>query len=245
VIKLSSGEWFGLQRIGPSLPERLGWHTPILITKVVPFKSGKDRLHLEWVEAIHPLAPSKLSLEVYVICRQFDFMVIQWRDEFGSEISAVVSQISDEWFRINCREVSECIGWERISVLTEESLIVGATLQSFGSEIDTPKIDMPRRIWIDIVLSPIQSYMLHWGAIPFSMDDKWFIFKWHDHICVRRSWSGEDIFLAKLIQDEQCFKIEECHVQNAWFEAMEKTEMRARNTFINLLSAATRKAIEY
>lgn len=249
MITLLPGKWYGLQRIGPSVSERLGFHTPILVTKVTPLKKGKNLLCLEWIEAIHPLAPSKFSLEVYVICRQFAFMVVQWRDKCGTEINAVISQMSDGWFRINCSEVNERIGWENISNSTEQSLIEGATLQSCGTwlatEIVAPKIDTPRRIWVDITLSPIESYMLHWGAIPFSMDDKWTIFKWHDHICIRRSWAGEDVFLAKLIQGEHCYKIEECDVDNGWFEAMEKTEMRARNSFITLLSVVTRKAIEY
>jgi hypothetical protein len=176
-------------------------------------------------------------------------MVIQWRDKFGSEIHAVVSLMSDGWFRMNCSEVNERIGWENISISTEQSLIEGTTLQSFSTwlatEIVAPKIETPRRIWVDITLSPIESYMLHWGAIPFSMDDNWFVFKWCDHICMRRSWAGEDIFLAKLIQGEHCFKIEECNVEKEWFEAVERSEMRARNSFITLLSAVTRKAIEY
>jgi ADP-ribosylglycohydrolase len=69
--------------------------------------------------------------------------------------------------------------------------------------------DNPVRIEISMSFTEKQFSLLKMGLIPRQMEDKWFVFFEDDWLYFHRSWTGHEIYRAKIIRDGEGYAIRE------------------------------------
>ena len=62
----------------------------------------------------------------------------------------------------------------------------------------TIPMTIPKKIVVDILLTEIQFQKLKLGSIPFEMEDKWFIYFENEYLHIHSSWTGFEIYKAKV-----------------------------------------------
>ncbi len=70
-------------------------------------------------------------------------------------------------------------------------------------------IDNPTRIDIDFHFTEKQFAKIIRGLIPEQMEDKWFIFYENEWLYFHRSWTGNGMYKAKIIKEENSYYIKE------------------------------------
>jgi len=88
-----------------------------------------------------------------------------------------------------------------------------ATRQTWKNE----PVDLPKKISVSLKFSDQHFLKLQKGLIPHEMEDKWFIFYENDWLYFHRSWTGQGVFKAHLIKEQDGYSIQEF-----WAERNEK-----------------------
>ena len=72
----------------------------------------------------------------------------------------------------------------------------------------------PKKVAISLSLDMKQFNTLRLGVVPAQMEDKWFVYFHNQYIHFHRSWTGYEIYRAKLISDENTYYIDEFWVES-------------------------------
>ena len=70
-------------------------------------------------------------------------------------------------------------------------------------------MDNPKQIGIDLHFTEQQLSKLKEGLVPQEMEDRWFIYFEDEWLYFHRSWTGHEIFRAKLDKEAEGFAIKE------------------------------------
>jgi hypothetical protein len=74
-------------------------------------------------------------------------------------------------------------------------------------------MDNPKRIEIDLKLTEDQFLKVSRGLIPEEMEDKWFIYFEDGWLFFHRSWTGFELYRAKLNREKEGYSIKEFQVE--------------------------------
>lgn len=74
-------------------------------------------------------------------------------------------------------------------------------------------MDQPKRIEMTLVFDDEEYESLKRGFIPMQMEDKWFIYFEEDWLHFHRSWTGQEVYKAKVEQEEPEYMIKEFWVE--------------------------------
>ena len=97
----------------------------------------------------------------------------------------------------------------------------------------------PKRLDVSIVLNIEQFHKMKLGLVPNEMEDKWFAYFDKEHIHFYRSWTGYEIFKAKIITNEKGYQINEFWVEQSpekYMELIDDINIKKFKNHINNLS---------
>jgi hypothetical protein len=204
---LQPGRWSGLSE-APVRGVFLG-SSPVLITGVIPLKTGLNQLQIDFIQPLHPGGGRERSIIAKVVQKSPSHLTCLFKD--GDEArTAVLAQPDFAWLESHCLELlhrrrpqgpvfileNEPVGiptWEEYLVHVfgrkPEEILHGANKNSFQVKLGK----MPKKrsiIMINEELGPLDSVLVSRGFVPAEMEDKWFIFHEKDRLLFRRSWTG-------------------------------------------------------
>ena len=73
--------------------------------------------------------------------------------------------------------------------------------------------DKPKYIEVNVAISPEQFEVIKQGLIPEEMEDKWFIYYARGIIHFHRSWTGREIYRAKIQKGTDGYSLNGFHVE--------------------------------
>ncbi|MGE3647853.1 MAG: hypothetical protein AB7G10_05925 [Reyranellaceae bacterium] len=217
-LVISAGQWLGWQELPPRPGPAAVWDcTPILITAVTPLKSGKGILRLGFVAAIHPIGPTRRTIDLRVTIHRPDYLVGTFTDEAGTIRTGILVPIDIGWIENRCGAFwsrfpaddlarwPESVNWpfknvqdylQRVFGRAEADVLAGTTGESFKCE-KPPMPDQHSTITLGRELSAFDSYLVRRGFRPLEMEDKWFIYLEDEQLLFRRSWTGIPIYAVE------------------------------------------------
>jgi ADP-ribosyl-[dinitrogen reductase] hydrolase len=104
---------------------------------------------------------------------------------------------------------------------------------------DTISMTNPKKLDVSISLNSVQLNKLKLGLVPNEMEDKWFAYFHNDHIHFHRSWTGFEIFKAKINTSENGSQINAFWVEQnpeKYKELIDERNIANFQTHINYLS---------
>ncbi|WP_226990057.1 ADP-ribosylglycohydrolase family protein [Cellulophaga baltica] len=107
----------------------------------------------------------------------------------------------------------------------------------------TIPMDNPKRLDVSIFLNFEQLNKLKLGLVPNQMEDKWFVYFNNDNIYFNRSWTGYEIFKAKLNLNENGCEINEFRVEQNLEKYKEADDERNIYNFKNHIEYLSNREI--
>lgn len=68
------------------------------------------------------------------------------------------------------------------------------------------------RVEVDRTYSDAERDAIAEGVVPGDQDDRWFVYTEDDRVHIHRSWTGHEIFSARLERDGDRWKVAEAYV---------------------------------
>lgn len=203
--------WAGLTETPPSA----SWlnSSPVLITGLMPLKTGQGHLRIDLVQPLYPGGGQKRAITARVVQKARTHLTCLF-EENGESRTAVLQKPDFSWLECCCAELLRrrpvagpafhvggvAVGrptWEehltRVFGNAPEEVLVGATRQSFPVKLGR----MPSAramLMIDRELDPLDSALAVRGHVPREMEDKWFVLFEKGRLLFHRSWTGNLIY---------------------------------------------------
>lgn len=178
--------------------------SPVFVEKVVPLKTGKGLLKLEFVQAIHPIASSRREVTLQVLFRTEDRLVGELKYLEGMSRTIVLTAVDVDWLRQHCAVFirrHQYIHWlsrdpellypDTLFGRTPEAILRGAPEYSLEA---SPPMPEKSSFSLDQSYHPFDSWMIARGFGPTAMEHNWYIFMKTGRLLFYLIWSGALIY---------------------------------------------------
>ena len=204
---LEQGQWAGLTNV-PTTSAGMA-SSPVLITSVMPIKTGHGDLRVDLVQPFHVGGSRSLSFGVKVVQKSRSHITCLM-DDGGDKSTVIFARPDFDWLTLNCgplmrrrppsgpvfivdgEEIGNPTWHEYLSQVfgeDETSALSGATKNSF--KVKLPKMPAQRAsIMVNKEFEQLDACLIARGFCPQQMEDKWFVYYESGRILFRRSWTG-------------------------------------------------------
>ena len=178
--------------------------SPVFVEKVVPLKTGKGLLKLEFVQAIHPIASSRREVTLQVLVRTEDRLVGELKYLEAMSRTMVLTAVDVDWLHQHCAVFirrhqrshwlsrdPEPLSPDTLFGRTPESVLRG--LPDYSLE-DSPPMPEKSSFSLDQSYDPFDSWMIARGFEPTVMEQRWCIYMKNGRILFYLSWTGALIY---------------------------------------------------
>ncbi|WP_426958111.1 hypothetical protein [Muricoccus radiodurans] len=191
------------------------------MTEVRPLRTGRGVLRLALIEALQPSGPRRHIQHLTIVHHAPDHLVGTFNDVYSAPSTALITAISERWlqeFRPDWwqRFPAHAFAAEDPAVLTDPQRYLHAafadpacwTGRVKAADFGPPGRPMQAAITLpmDRLFTPLEANLLRAGFLPEVMEDRWFAYMLDDRLHLRRSWTGELIYVVELVAEGRALR---------------------------------------
>lgn len=234
-FKLTPNVWYACQMIpGYRRKYNTPYYSPIYINKILPKKTGKSILQIDFINALYAQERKEFSMNLQIFKHAENYLVAEPKDSPDQVV--IISKIEFGWIENYCPELWDqrppsSIGGDALGNVSKYLSEVflrkdhsGDLSNPFLAEHGFSKVakqtdwvielmpDKKATISLDRFFSLKEMKLIRRGLIPDQMEDKWFVYFQKDALYFHRSWTGICIFIVRFVREGEGSRMTEADV---------------------------------
>ncbi|MCC7426953.1 MAG: hypothetical protein IT557_08625 [Alphaproteobacteria bacterium] len=246
--------WVGWLEMPPRHP---GWAaSPVWMTAVMPLKSGKGILRLDFVHAVRPVAAARRRVDLRVLARAPSQITGTFVDENGQGRTAILCAIDFDWLATFCPVLMHRRPPARPSLLIDGKPMPGPTPQQHLEDVlggnearvlagamatadpnaNPPMPAQASAFDLNVEFAPFDSWMIARGFEPAVMEEKWRVNLDGSRLLWRRSWTGNLIYEIEVAWSGDRLRLGRVRVNRDPAQYIQTSDEQDRRLLVYLIS---------